>query len=202
MQITVLAVGLVIASSAFGQAQSTTDTNCNVNGQQVNCTSRTTAPPPDPWANFNKTLTDNRARAEANRNRQAQAQAQANTSAEAKQEVENHAKVNIAYCRENPAGSVTSEDGQAKPCADELAYEKAFCSVKPDADRCQLLVSRAELEKQFADLAEKYKYDPRANKKDCKAYYDSLFAKLRSAACVSYPDMQTPLRDGTLQPCK
>jgi hypothetical protein len=33
---------LLTAGSAFGQ-QSTTDTNCNVNGQQVNCTSNTTS---------------------------------------------------------------------------------------------------------------------------------------------------------------
>jgi hypothetical protein len=33
---------LLTAGSAFGQ-QSTTDTNCNVNGQQINCTSNTTS---------------------------------------------------------------------------------------------------------------------------------------------------------------
>jgi hypothetical protein len=32
-------------------------------------------------------------------------------------------------------------------------------------------------------------------------YYDSLFSKLRAAACMSYADMRTPLRDGTYQPC-
>jgi PEGA domain-containing protein len=42
MKITLLAIGVFIASSAFGQ-QSTTDTTCNVNGQQVNCTSNTTS---------------------------------------------------------------------------------------------------------------------------------------------------------------
>lgn len=197
LKIALLAIGFFAASSVFGQ-QSTTNTNCQANGGSINCTSNTTTndPPPDPLAGFNKAMADYRARMEANRSRRAQAK----TDADARQAIEDRAKINIVYCKHN-SGAVPTDEGTTRSCADELAYEKAFCSVKPDSDRCQLLASRAEFEKAFAELAEKYKYDPRANKKDCKMYYDSLFSKLRSAACLSYPDMQTPLRDGTLQPC-
>lgn len=62
--------------------------------------------------------------------------------------------------------------------------------------------SEADVEKAFADLAEKYKYDKRAKKKDCKMYYDSLFLKLRNWGCGSFPEMKLPLRDGTVQPCR
>jgi hypothetical protein len=40
MKTALLVIGVFIASSAFGQ-QSTTNTDCNVNGQQINCTSNT-----------------------------------------------------------------------------------------------------------------------------------------------------------------
>lgn len=38
---------LTAGSAAFGQQTSTTDTNCNVNGQQINCTSNTNSTSPD-----------------------------------------------------------------------------------------------------------------------------------------------------------
>lgn len=193
---------VLCAIPAFGQ-QSTTDTNCNVNGQQVNCTSNTTTniPPPDPWANtlsninnMNKNMAANRERAEARR-------AQARADAEAKHALENHAEVNMVYCKQNPSGSVTTTDGKDRSCADELAYEKAFCVVNPEADRCRLPASEAEVEKAFADLIEKYKNDPGAKKRSTQNYYESQFQKLREWGCRSFPDMTLPAWGKPDQPC-
>ena len=103
---------LLIAGSAFAQ-QSTTNTDCNINGQQVNCKSTTTtSPPPSSGAltGVNKAMADNRERADANRALRAQQAQQAKADAELKQAQENRAMVNIVYCRQNVTGSVTTGD--------------------------------------------------------------------------------------------
>jgi hypothetical protein len=106
---------------------------------------------------------------------------------------------NVIYCRENSSGTVSENK---IPCADYLARQNALCRVRPDQQHCQLPASLADADARFATLAEEYKNDPRAKKKDCQLYYDSLFAKLHSESCMVYPDHATPARDGSLQPCK
>jgi hypothetical protein len=193
---------LLIAGSAFAQ-QSTTNTDCNINGQQVNCKSTTTtSPPPSSGAltGVNKAMADNRERADANRALRAQQAQQAKADAELKHAQENRAVVNIVYCRQNVTGSVTTGDGQVKSCTDELAYAKAECTVNPAIDLCKLFMSRAEMEKTFADLAEEYRND-HPNRHSNQMYYDSLFQTQRKWACLSFPETKWPLRDGTYQPC-
>jgi hypothetical protein len=93
------------------------------------------------------------------------------------------------------AGAIASL-GQARTAAQESAQQAPFNAMlsKPPA-------SEADVENAFAGLAEKYKYDKRAKKKDCKMYYDSLFLNLRNWGCGTFPEMKLPLRDGTIQRC-
>jgi hypothetical protein len=192
----------LIAVSAFAQ-QSTTNTDCNINGQQVNCTSTTTTPTPPTGgavAGFNKAMAANRERADANRASRSQQAQQAKADAGLRQAQENRAVVNIIYCRQNATGSVTTGDGQVKSCIDELAYARAECMVNTAMDLCKLFLSHAEIEKAFADLAEEYEND-HPNRRSSQMYYDSLFQAERKWACLSYPDTKWPLRDGTYQPC-
>jgi hypothetical protein len=154
----IVLVSLFAAVTALGQ-QSTTDTNCYVNGQIVNCTSRTqTEQPPSGGllAGMNKALADHRAKTDANRNQGGQtAQQSAQLSPEAvkellaeeKQDREAKETVDFIYCRQNPKSSLTDSDGKAKACADVIEYSKAFCSVNPDAERCNLAKSKAEVDK-------------------------------------------------------
>jgi hypothetical protein len=188
---------LLCAAPAFGQQGTTTKTDCDVNDHSINCTSKTTAPPPTFLDQLHKTTADLRARQaqaqETNRARQAEAKT--------KQALENYAEVNMVYCKQNPSGSVTTSEGKDRPCADELAYEKAFCVVNPAADRCNLPASEAEVEKAFTDLAEKYKNDPGAKKRATQMYYESLYLKLREWGCRSFPEMTLPAWGKADQPC-
>jgi sarcosine oxidase delta subunit len=203
------ALFLLTAVSAFGQ--STTNTDCNVNGQQVNCTSTTTTPTPPTRPSggalegINKTLAANRARAEAKKDQNAQAQlsreAMKELLAQEKQERENKNTVDFIYCRQNPKGSITDYDGNLKACPDVIEYTKAFCLVNPEVERCALAKSKADVEKAFAGLINNYNTDPRRNKRDTQMYFDSLFAKLTKWGCTSFPDMTLPQRDGSSHPC-
>ncbi|HEY0703112.1 MAG TPA: hypothetical protein VGD60_10120 [Candidatus Acidoferrales bacterium] len=204
MKKTVLAIALLLIADATFCQQNTTNTDCEVNGQHVNCTSTTTnSTPPGggALAGVNKAMAANRERVDANRARRAQLAQQSNANADLKQAEENRVLVNIVYCRQNATGSVTAGDGQVKSCPDELAYAKAGCAVMPAMDLCKVFMSRAQVEKMFADLAEKFRNDPRAKKHDCQMYYDSLFRTQTKWACLSFPETKWPLRDGTYQPC-
>jgi hypothetical protein len=201
-QILSASVLLLFASVAIAQ-NSTTDTNCHGDGagNGFNCTSTTKAdtPPPNAFADVQKRLAEQRAARAATRLAKAELTASERAAQQAKQDQEDAVTANVIYCRENSTGSV----GENKmPCADYLAQQTAFCRVRPDQQHCQLPASIADADAAFASLAEKYKYDARAAKKDCQLYYDSLFAKLHSESCMVYPDHATPTRDGSLQPCK
>ncbi len=213
MRSVMIAVALcVTAWPVFGQ-QSTTDTNCYVNGQMVNCTSTTkTDPPPSggAWEGINKALAERRAKADANRNQNAQnvqqppqlsAEVIKELLAEEKKEREAKDTVDFIYCRQNPKGSITDSEGKPKACADVIEYTKAFCLVNPSAEKCTLAKSKAEVEKAFSVLSEDFRSDPRRNKKDAQMYYDSLFAKLTKWGCMSFPDMTLPQRDGSSRSC-
>lgn len=213
--IVIAAVLFVMAWPAFGQ-QSTTDTDCSVNGQTVNCTSKTKTepPPPPPSGGWLQGVTD----ALAARRKQAETKREQNTQnvqqapqlspeaikellAEEKKEREGKDTVDFIYCRQNPKGGITDSEGKLKTCADVIEYTKAFCAVNPEVERCTLARSKAEVEKAFSALSEDYKTDPRRNKKDTQMYFDSLFAKLTKWGCMSFPDMTLPQRDGTSHPC-
>lgn len=210
-------MGILLLATAwptFGQ-QSTTNTNCNVDGQQVNCTSTTNTPTPPSggWlSGVNKAMAANREKAEANRNQQAQNTQnvqQSQLSPEAIRELfaaekkEKDAKdtVDFIYCRQNSKSAVTDAEGKPRACADVIAYTKAFCLVNPDEDRCGLARSKKEVNEKFAALAKDFITDPRRTKKDQIEYYDVMYARLIRWGCMSFPDMTLPQRDGTMHSC-
>jgi hypothetical protein len=213
MKSAIMALALfVTAWPLFGQ-QSTTDTNCYVNGQMVNCTSTTkTEPPPSGGAlgGINKALAERRAKAEANRDQNAQnvqqtqqlsAEAIKELLAEEKKEREGKDTVDFIYCRQNPKGGITDSEGKLKTCADVIEYTKAFCSVNPEVERCTLAKSKVEVEKAFTALVSEYNANPHRSRSWEQAFYGEKFAKLTKWGCMSFPDMILPQRDGTSHPC-
>ena len=220
MEENIAKVALVLVALIFtasnASAQTQTDTNCTTSpdfgaGRTTNCTSTTTTPPSSGGAleGINKALAANRAKAEAKRDQNAQQGPQAQLSQEAikellaeqKKERENKDTVDFIYCRQNPKGTITDYEEKQQTCADVIEYSKAFCLVNPEAERCTLAKSKAEVEKAFTSLVNDYNTDPRRNKKDTQMYFDSLFAKLTKWGCMSFPDMTLPQRDGTLHAC-
>ena len=197
-------VALVFTASAAAQTQ--TDTNCTTSpdygtGRTTNCTSTTTNPTPPNSEWLAKALAANRAKADARRDQMAQQTQLSQEEAKALLAAEKKDTVDFIYCRQNQKGGITNSDGKPRTCADIIEYTKAFCSVNPDVERCTLAKSQAEVKKKFVDLAEQYKNDRRAKKRDCQMFYDSLFVKLTKWGCMSFPDMTLPQRDGTLHSC-
>jgi sarcosine oxidase delta subunit len=109
--------------------------------------------------------------------------------------------VDFLYCRRNPNGSVAEYQGKPRTCADVVEYTKAFCLVNPEAERCKLAKSKAQVEKAFASAIEDFKNDPRHTKKDTQGFYDEFFRNLTRWGCMSFPDMILPQRDGTEHRC-
>jgi hypothetical protein len=203
----ILAAVFFTASTASAQ---TTDTDCTTNGYHTNCTSTTQPPPSGGWlTGVNKAMAANRAKSEANRNQNAQGQQTSQLSPEAIKELvaeekkEREAKdtVDFIYCRQNPKESVTDSEGKLKTCADAVEYTKAFCSVNPEADRCTLAKSKAEVGKAFAALVDEYNANAHRNKPYEQAYFGEKFAKLTKWGCMSFPDMTLPQRDGASHSC-
>jgi sarcosine oxidase delta subunit len=209
MKTVMITVGLfLMALPTFGQ-QSTTDTDCTVNDQRINCTSKTKTEPPPPedfFTEFKRHQAEKRARAEANRDPQAEQaklsqEAMKERLAEEKKEREAKDTVDFIYCRQNPKGGITETEGKLKTCADIIDYTKAFCSVNPEVERCTLAKSKPEVEKAFAALVDEYNTNAKRNKKWEQAYFGEKFAKLTKWGCMSFPDMVLPQRDGGMHPC-
>jgi hypothetical protein len=134
---------LLFAFLAVGtNAQSTTDTNCTQNGQQINCTSNTTTPP------------DNSA-AQAQQQQQANETGKAVGSAiggviaahKAEKAAEERVTVNVVYCNQNPDGFVFTKDDPKQPCNVEIAKVRAVCTVKPKYSFCKMLLPVTEAKK-------------------------------------------------------
>ena len=155
--ITIGIASMLIAAAACAQ-QSTTNTDCNVNGQQVDCTSTTTTPPPPSGGaleGINKAMAANRdglkltlqcvlSRLNRLRPRPRQSKRRKTMPWSILSTVDKTA-----------TGSVTTGDGQVKTCTDELAYSKAECTVNPTMDLCKLFMSHAEMEKSFGEPSPK-----------------------------------------------
>jgi hypothetical protein len=215
MRLTVMTMALfLIAAQAFGQ-QSTT--NCLVNGQWVNCTTTTTTTTGgsilDSIANPTRTSAD-REKPDANQKQNLQSVQQSpQLSAEAikellaqekmEREAEKEAQdtVDFIYCRRSPKGGLPDSDGKPRTCADVLEYTKAFCSVNPEKERCNLARSKAEVEKAFAALLDEYNKNAHRNGKWEQAYFGEKFDKLTKWGCMSFPDMTLPQRNGMSHPC-
>lgn len=195
----------VTAFPAFGQQSGTTDTNCQVNGSQINCTSQHVPSWDETYNKYRNLLgkrdsdqPKNAAPADAG---QLSPEAIKELFAQEKQQREAKDTVDFIYCRQNPKSGITDSDGKPKTCADVIEYTKAFCLVNPELERCTLAKSKTEVQKAFAALAEDYNTDPRRKKKDVQEYFDSQFAKLTRWGCMSFSDMSLPQRDGTMHLC-
>jgi hypothetical protein len=103
--------------------------------------------------------------------------------------------VDFIYCRQNPKGSV-ADDGKQKPCAEVIEYTKAFCSVNPAEDRCNLARSREEVQKAFAALVDEYTTNTHKNRNWEQSYFSEKFVKLTKWGCMSFPDMVLPQKEG------
>jgi hypothetical protein len=198
----ILVVGAAVLLPLAASAQ-TTNTNCNINGQWVNCTS-TTQPPPSGGAaqGIKDALDAHAARVAASapariaeeKLRQDQA-----TAAAAQKARNDKETAQFLYCRQNPSKE-TVVDGVTKSCADFIEYEKASCLVNPGKDICNLARSKAEVEKAFADLTDKFHSD-HPNRRSTQLYYESLYAKTTRWACMSFPDMTVPQWGGGQHAC-
>src|SRR6266404_2776498 len=201
----------VTAWPTFGQ-QSTTNTNCMVNGQMVDCRSTTTneTPPSGGWlSGVNKALAANRAKADAKRDQNVENIQQSQLSPEAIKELfaqEKQARdakdtVDFIYCRQSPKSGITDFDGKSKTCGDVIEYTKAFCAVNPEVGRCNLAKSKAEVEKAFAALVDNYNSNKHRNGSWEQGYYSNKFAELTKWGCMSFTDMTLPQRDGAVHSC-
>ena len=206
---TLMMVGISVGLT-FGQQSGTTETNCQLSGNNVNCTSQHLPSFDDGRNLFGKHSSESKPpSADAG---QLSPEAVKELLAEEKKQRDAKDTVDYIYCRQNAKGSITDSAGKTKTCADVIEYTKAFCLVNPvltspwlpatpEAERCSLAKSKAQVEKAFATLADDYNHDPRRNKRDIQMYFDSLFATLTKWGCMSFPEMTLPQREGTLHPC-
>jgi hypothetical protein len=196
----------VSACPALGQQSGTTSTDCTFIGNQMDCTSQHV---PSLFEKHDSNQTKAAPSAGAG---QLSPEAVKELLAEQKKERDAKDTVDYIYCRQNAKGSITDSEGKPRTCADVIEYTKAFCLVNPvltapwlpatpEAQRCALAKSKAQVEKAFATVADDYNHDPRRNKRDLQMYFDSLFATLTKWGCMSFPDMTLPQRDGGLHPC-
>ena len=152
----------VTACPALGQQSGTTNTNCQVNGNQMNCTTQhvpTWDETFNKWRNLGKRDSDqSKAAPTAPTGGAPQLSPEAikELLAEEKKERESKDTVDFIYCRRNPNGSMADSEGQLRTCADTIEYTKAFCSVNPEVERCTLAKSKAEVEKAFTALVNEY----------------------------------------------
>jgi len=210
MKTSLIAVALFLAAWPTLGQESKTHTNCYVNDQWIDCSSTTrTSPPPSGgfWGGLNKAMADRRAKADTNRDQNAQQAPQLSPEAikellaEEKKEREAKDTVDFIYCRQNPKSGITDSEGKRETCAEVIEYTKAFCSVNPEVERCNLAKSKAEVEKAFAALVDEYTTNTHRNRDWEQRYFAEKFAKLTKWGCMSFPDMTLPQRDGTLHAC-
>jgi hypothetical protein len=126
---------LLTAGSAFGQQTSTTDTNCNVNGQQVNCTSNTTS-------TGSTTDSTDAQRAEQQREMNENSKAAGAALGSAIGNVILKHRVN-KWCEGHPAGSWNFPNGKNVTCFDwNEAYQPA-ANAQLKAQRADQLLTIA-----------------------------------------------------------
>lgn len=133
----ILATLLAATAMPVRSQSSTTNTNCQANGQQINCTSQTTANAPPPSTD----ATTAEQQREANEAGKAIGTAIGTSIAKRKQEkqLEEGIAIRVTYCNQNPQGSVTLTDGKSQSCDEELSKVKAICTVKPKYSFCKYL---------------------------------------------------------------
>lgn len=138
MKFVLVVIGIFVASAAFAQ-NSTTNTNCQAYGNNVNCTSNTTTntPSPDPWANTSKQIQESSQRLSAALAANAQRRAE-------ERGLESQIEFHVVYCQQNPNNSITTTAGERISCTEEFARMRALCSIGKNGKKykfCKLLAN-------------------------------------------------------------
>lgn len=212
MKIVSLAIGVLVASSAFGQTQSTTDTTCTANGQQINCAS-TTSTTADAAAQRAETQREiNEAGANAgyalgtaigaikakHDAKKAAAAAAAERSAAADRAIRTMAtseiasdadKSRIMRCIQNPEEKTTNESGNITSCSDFMAKMKSFCADAHKYAACEYLSPQPPHETPVGELSPVVK----------EAVENGIKADI--TYCQKHPDSDIPQASGHVLPC-
>jgi hypothetical protein len=167
MKLGCLVIGVLVTSSAFGQTQSTTNTTCTANGQQINCSSNTstTADAAAQRAETQRELNEAGANAgyalgaairAAKNKRDAKKAAAAERAAEgagaANERAANKStpesaseidKFRTIHCAQSPGERTTNESGYVLSCSDFMAKMKSFCVAAPKYAACAYLPVQA-----------------------------------------------------------
>jgi len=202
MKSVIIALALFVTPwPAFGQ-QSGTTTECEKQLDKLVCKTQQNPPSLAETLDFSK-RNANRPQAAAAPSGPPQISPEAVKEILAEEKKVRDAKdtVDFIYCRQNQKGGITDSEGKPKTCADVIEYTKAFCSVNPEVDRCNLAKSKSEVEKAFAALVDEYNTNTHRNRNWEQAYFGEKFAKLTKWGCMSFPDMTLPQRNGTSHPC-
>jgi hypothetical protein len=155
MKTAFLAMGVLVASSAFGQTQSTTNTTCTANGQQINCTS-TTSTTADAAAQRAETQREiNEAGANAGyalgtairaaklkhdaKKAAAWAPAEAAANKPTPESASETDKFRTIHCVQSPGERTTNKSGNIISCSDFMVKMKSFCAAAPKYAACEYL---------------------------------------------------------------
>jgi hypothetical protein len=212
MKIGFLVIGVLVAAPAFGQSQSTTNTTCTANGQQINCTS-TTSTAADAAAQRAETQREiNEAGANAgyalgtaigaikakHDAKKAEAAAAAERSAAAERatgtiatsEIASDAdKSRIMRCIQNPEEKVTNESGNIISCSVFMAKMKFFCAAAHKYAACEYLSTPPPHETPVGELSPIVKEAVEIGIKADITY------------CQKHPDSSVPQPSGPVLPC-
>jgi hypothetical protein len=119
----------VLITGIAVSAQSTTSTNCNVNGNNINCTSMTpVTPAPFVAPDFS----------EAGKNMGSAIGTLVAVHRAKKAAIEKD-EVRITYCQQNPTETITTKLQGEITCDKALAEAKAYCTIHKKYAACKLL---------------------------------------------------------------
>lgn len=133
---TTLIVGAAVLLPLAASAQ-TTNTNCYVNGQYVNCTSTTTGNNDAAQAAQIKATADAQARMQQNIQESSQRMGNAFAALAAQRQAEKNDLTAVVFCRQNPAGSWTFPGKAPTSCQNLEKNVVAYCTVNAKARLCK-----------------------------------------------------------------
>jgi len=210
MKTAFLAIGVLVASSAFGQTQSTTNTTCTANGQQINCTSATatTADAAAQRAETQREINEAGAntgyalgtaiRAIKNKHDAKKAEKAAEEARAANEKATNTLmlesapetdKFRIIHCAQSPGERTTNESGNIISCSDFMAKMKSFCAAAPKYAACEYLSTQPPHEMPVGELSPIVK----------EAVENGVRADI--AYCQKHPDSNIPQASGHALSC-
>jgi hypothetical protein len=131
-----LIVGAAVFLPLAASAQ-TTNTNCYVNGQYVNCTSTTTGNSDAAQAAQIKATADAQARMQQNLQESSQRMGNAFAALAAQRQAEKNDLTAVVFCRQNPAGSWTFSGKAPTSCQNLEKNVVAYCTVNAKTHLCK-----------------------------------------------------------------